>query len=166
MLSPGDWATFFLHGGRVSSGVAERTLSLIKALDSAWKRLEPCDRELLHHTHFMPMLFRWLRHHKGGVTAARVSHGLGPGGADVGMMSLDNCDMNPESCRPPRPEPPLAQPDLAESDPAQPDLAEPDLGERSLDCMRCRSEDAQRQARQEAGGRPKATSPQLDDEAN
>ena len=44
-------------------------------------------------------------------------------------------------------EPPLAQPD-----PAEPDPAEPDLGERSLDCMRCRSEDAQRQARQEAGG--------------
>ena len=49
-------------------------------------------------------------------------------------------------------EPPLAQPDLAEPDLAQPDPAEPDLGERSLDCMRCRSEDAQRQARQEAGG--------------
>ena len=64
MLSPGDWATFFLHGGRVSSGVAERTLSFIKALDSAWKTLEPCDRELLHHTQFMPMLFRWLRRHK------------------------------------------------------------------------------------------------------
>ena len=47
---------------------------------------------------------------------------------------------------------PLAQPDLAEPDLAQPDPAEPDLGERSLDCMRCRSEDAQRQARQEAGG--------------
>ena len=68
------------------------------------------------------------------------------------MISLDNCDMNPEYFRPPRPEPPLAQPDLAESDLAQPDPAEPDLGERSLDCMRCRSEDAQRQARQEAGG--------------
>ena len=49
-------------------------------------------------------------------------------------------------------EPPLAQPDPAEPDLAQPDPAEPDLGERSLDCMRCRSEDAQRQARQEAGG--------------
>ena len=45
-------------------GVAERTLSLIKALDSAWKTLEPCDRELLHHTQFMPMLFRFLRCHK------------------------------------------------------------------------------------------------------
>ena len=52
------------QGGRVSSGVAERTLSFIKALDSAWKTLEPCDRELLHHTQFMPMLFRWLRRHK------------------------------------------------------------------------------------------------------
>ncbi|MEC7382992.1 MAG: hypothetical protein VYE16_08290, partial [Cyanobacteriota bacterium] len=47
---------------------------------------------------------------------------------------------------------PLAQPDSAEPDLAQPDAAEPDLGERSLDCMRCRSEAAQRQARQEAGG--------------
>ena len=52
------------------------------------------------------------------------------------------------------------------TDLAQPDFAEPDLGKRRLDCMRCRSEDAQRLARQEAGGRPKATSPQLDDEAS
>ena len=49
-------------------------------------------------------------------------------------------------------EPQLAQLDPAEPDPAQPDPAEPDPGERSLDCMRCRNEDAQRQARQEAGG--------------
>ena len=49
-------------------------------------------------------------------------------------------------------EPPLAQPDPAEPDLAQPDPAEPDIEERSLDCMRRRSEDAQRQARQEAGG--------------
>ena len=57
-------ADFILHRWRVSCGVAERTLSFIKALDSAWKTLEPCDRELLHHTQFMPMLFRWLRRHK------------------------------------------------------------------------------------------------------
>ena len=35
------------------------------------------------------------------------------------------------------------------TDLAQPDLAEPDPGKRNLDCMRCRSEDAQRQARAE-----------------
>ena len=68
-------------GGRVSPRVAERVLSFIKALDSAFKTLESCDEKLLHHPQFMPMLFRWLRHRKGGVTAARVSHGLGPGGA-------------------------------------------------------------------------------------
>ena len=35
------------------------------------------------------------------------------------MISLDNCDMNPEYFRPPRPEPPLAQPGPAErEDPA------------------------------------------------
>ena len=62
--SAGATATFILQGGRVSCGVAERTLSFIKALDSAWKTLERCDRELLHHTQFMPMLFRWLRRHK------------------------------------------------------------------------------------------------------
>jgi len=60
----GATATFILQGGRVSCGVAERTLSFIKALDSAWKTLERCDRELLHHTQFMPMLFRSLRRHK------------------------------------------------------------------------------------------------------
>ena len=62
--SAGATVTFILQGGRVSCGVAERTLSFIKALDSAWKTLEPCDREFLHHTQFMPMLFRWLRCHK------------------------------------------------------------------------------------------------------
>ena len=62
--SAGATVTFILQGGRVSCGVAEQTLSFIKALDSAWKTLEPCDRELLHHTQFMPMLFRWLRRHK------------------------------------------------------------------------------------------------------
>ena len=46
----------------------------------------------------------------------------------------------------------LAQPDLAELDPAQPGPAEPDPGERSHVCMRCRNEDAPRQARQEGGG--------------
>ena len=81
-VSPrGGWVTFFRQGGRVSPRVAERVLSFIKALDSAFKTLESCDEKLLHHPQFMPMLFRWLRHHKGGVTAARVSHGLGPGGA-------------------------------------------------------------------------------------
>ena len=64
MAPPGAMVTFILQGGRVSCGVAERTLSFIKALDSAWKTLEPCDRELLHHTQLMPMLFRWLRRHK------------------------------------------------------------------------------------------------------
>ena len=44
-----------------------------------------------------------------------------------------------------------AQPDPAEPELAQPHPAELDLGERSLDCMRCSSEDAQRQARLEAG---------------
>ena len=78
----GATVTFILQGGRVSCGVAERTLSFIKALDSAFKTLESCDKELLHHPQFMPMLFRWLRHHKGVVTADRVSHGLGPGAAD------------------------------------------------------------------------------------
>ena len=64
--SAGATVTPFCTGGAalVSCGVAERTLSFIKALDSAWKTLEPCDRELLHHTQFMPMLFRWLRRHK------------------------------------------------------------------------------------------------------
>ena len=55
-------------------------------------------------------------------------------------------------------EPPLAQPDLAEPDLVQLDPVEPDLGERSLDCMRCRSEDAQRQARQAADPKPRALS--------
>jgi len=49
---------------RISPGAAERILSFIKALDSARKTLEPCDKELLHHPQFMPMLFRWLRRHK------------------------------------------------------------------------------------------------------
>ena len=62
LASPaGATVTFILQGGRVSCGVAERTLSFIKALDSAWKTLEPCDKELLHHPQFMRMLFRWLR---------------------------------------------------------------------------------------------------------
>ena len=67
--SAGATVTFILQGGRVSCGVAERTLSFIKALDSAWKTLEPCDKALLHHPQFMRMLFRWLRRHKGGVTS-------------------------------------------------------------------------------------------------
>ena len=62
--SAGATVFFILQGGRVSCGVAECTLSFIKALDSAEKTLEPCDRELLHHPLFMPMLFRWLRRHK------------------------------------------------------------------------------------------------------
>ena len=67
--SAGATGTLILQGGRVSRGVAERTLLFIKALDSAWKTLEPCDKELLHHPQFMRMLFRWLRRHKGGVTS-------------------------------------------------------------------------------------------------
>ena len=67
--SAGATVTFILQGGRVSCGVAESTLSFIKALDSAWKTLEPCDKDSFHHPQFMRMLFRWLRRHKGGVTS-------------------------------------------------------------------------------------------------
>ena len=63
----GDLVSFILQGGRVSSGVAERTLSFMKAMDSARETLEPCDRALTHHPQFMPMPFRFLHRHKEAV---------------------------------------------------------------------------------------------------
>ena len=53
----GDGELGFREMGRDSCGAAERTLSFIKAPDSAWKTLEPCDRELLHHSSSCPCLF-------------------------------------------------------------------------------------------------------------
>ena len=53
-----------IQRGDISPSIAEIVVSFIKALESARETLEPCDRELLHHPQFMPMLFRWLRRHK------------------------------------------------------------------------------------------------------
>ena len=75
-FSRGGWVTFVRQGGRVSPRVAERVLSFIKALDSAFKTLESCDNELLHHPQFTPMLFRWLRRHKGGASPPTIQGGV------------------------------------------------------------------------------------------